>query len=172
MRWDSVRFAGLSIAAAGLLLAGTTVVRAEEPRQGGTFVWGMSSEMNILDPHATCSWYTTNAIHNMFEGLVMLDLADPEAKRATLRPAIAKSWERSEDGTTYVFQIRENVAFHDGTMVDAEVVKWNYDRFMNADAPQYYDNGCGLHGLLHALDRVGGRDRRDGGHHYPHPAQL
>ena len=120
-------------------LVATTSAAADAPRQGGTFVWGMSSEMNILDPHATCSWYTTNAIHNMFEGLVMLDLTDRNAKAAQLRPAIAKSWERSDDGTVYTFQIRENVTFHDGTRVDAAVVKWNYDRFFDNTAPQFYE---------------------------------
>ena len=140
------QFLGIAIVAGGLAVAGATAAQAEEPRQGGTFVWGMSSEMNILDPHATCSWYTTNAIHNMFEGLVMLDLADPEAKSAKLKPAIAESWERSEDGTVYTFQIREGVRFHDGTSVDADVVKWNYDRFFNKDAPQFYDTAAAFMG--------------------------
>ena len=138
------RFLGLAIIAGGL--AGAGAAGAEEPRQGGTFVWGMSSEMNILDPHATCSWYTTNAIHNMFEGLVMLDLADPEAKSAKLKPAIAEAWEQSEDGRVYTFQIRENVTFHDGTGVDADVVKWNYDRFFDSEAPQFYDTAAAFMG--------------------------
>ena len=141
------RFLGCAIVAGSLAVAGATATAgAEEPRQGGTFVWGMSSEMNILDPHATCSWYTTNAIHNMFEGLVMLDLADPEAESAKLKPAIAEAWERSEDGTVYTFQIRENVKFHDGTSVDAEVVKWNYDRFFDKEAPQFYATAAAFMG--------------------------
>jgi peptide/nickel transport system substrate-binding protein len=137
MRLGFLRYLACAVILAGL--SATTGVAAEEPRRGGTFVWGMSSEMNILDPHATCSWYTTNAIHNMFEGLVMLDLSDPDAKAAKLRPAIAKSWSQSDDGTVYTFQIRENVKFHDGKSVDADVVKWNYDRFFDNTQPQFFE---------------------------------
>ena len=92
---------GISLAAM-VCLGVITITKAT--RADSTFVWGMSSEMNILDPHATCSWYTTNAIHNMFEGLVMLDLTKPEATRASLKPALAESWTVSDDGLTYRFK--------------------------------------------------------------------
>ncbi len=127
-----------------MLLATEARGADEAPQRGGTFVWGMSAEMNILDPHATCSWYTTNAIHNMFEGLVMLDLTDSSAETAKLRPAIAESWEVSDDGTVYTFQIRKGVEFHDGTLVDAKAVKWNYDRFFDQDARQFLGPSVGV----------------------------
>jgi len=120
-------------------LALASGVATEAKADGGTFVWGISSEMSILDPHVACGWLTTNAIHSIFEGLVMLDLSDPDAKIAQLKPAIAESWEVSDDGTIYTFAIRENVKFHDGTMVDADVVKWNYDRFMDSGAEHAFD---------------------------------
>ncbi|MDP6843505.1 MAG: ABC transporter substrate-binding protein, partial [Rhodospirillales bacterium] len=131
------RLLGAVAIAGSLAFAGgaATEVKAE----GGTFVWGMSSEMSILDPHVACGWLTTNAIHSIFEGLVMLDLSDPDAKNASLKPAIAKSWEVNDDGTVYTFAIRENVKFHDGTAVDADVVKWNYDRFMDSGAAHAFD---------------------------------
>ncbi len=134
---------GISLAAM-VCLGVITITKAT--RADSTFVWGMSSEMNILDPHATCSWYTTNAIHNMFEGLVMLDLTKPEATRASLKPALAESWTVSDDGLTYRFKLREGVKFHDGTSFDAQAAKWNYDRFMDKDAPQFYDQAAGFMG--------------------------
>jgi len=134
------RLLGALAIAGSLAFSGGAATDAKA--EGGTFVWGMSSEMSILDPHVACGWLTTNAIHSMFEGLVMLDLSDPNAKSAKLKPAIAKSWETSDDGTVYTFAIRENVRFHDGTPVDANVVKWNYDRFMASDAEHAFDQAA------------------------------
>lgn len=122
---DSLAFAG----------GAATDAKAE----GCTFVWGLLSEMSILDPHVACGWLTTNAIHSIFEGLVMLDLTDANVKSAQLKPAIAESWTVNDDGTFYNFAIRENVRFHDGTSVDADVVKWNYDRFMDTGAEHAFD---------------------------------
>ena len=131
------RLLGALAIAGSLAFAGGAATDAKA--EGGTFVWGMSSEMSILDPHVACGWLTTNAIHSIFEGLVMLDLSDASATSAKLKPAIAKSWTESDDGTVYTFAIRENVKFHDGTMVDADVVKWNYDRFMDTGAAHAFD---------------------------------
>ncbi len=138
MRIRIVRRALACVAVAGALAFGATA-SSDASAKGGTFVWGMSSEMSVLDPHVACGWLTTNAIHSIFEGLVMLDLTDADAESAKLKPAIAKSWEVSDDGTVYTFAIRENVKFHDGTTVDADVVKWNYDRFMDSGAEHAYD---------------------------------
>ncbi|WP_074463616.1 nickel ABC transporter substrate-binding protein [Cellulosilyticum sp. I15G10I2] len=42
-------------------------------------------------------------------------------------PALAKSWEISEDGTIYTFKLREDVIFSDGEKFNAEAVKANFD---------------------------------------------
>lgn len=39
-------------------------------------------------------------------------------------PAIAQSWEVSDDGLVYTFHIRPGVVFWDGTPCDAKAVKW------------------------------------------------
>ena len=50
-----------------------------------------------------------------------------------LEPALATSWTVSEDGKKISFQLREGVAFSDGTAFDAEVAKWNLERWMGKD---------------------------------------
>lgn len=53
-------------------------------------------------------------------------------------PGLAKSWEVSDDGTTWTLQLQEGVTFHDGTPFNAEAVKWNFDRWRLTSHPQHY----------------------------------
>ena len=57
---------------------------------------------------------------NMYETLV--DVKDGE-----IVPALAESWEVSDDGLTYTFKLKENVKFSDGSAFNAESVKLNFD---------------------------------------------
>jgi peptide/nickel transport system substrate-binding protein len=41
---------------------------------------------------------------------------------------LATSWEISEDGLSYVFQLAEGVSFHDGSAFGADDVVWTFDR--------------------------------------------
>ncbi|WP_108658280.1 ABC transporter substrate-binding protein [Acuticoccus kandeliae] len=45
-------------------------------------------------------------------------------------PALAESWEVSEDGKTITFHLRPNVTFTDGTPWNAEAMTWNLERWM------------------------------------------
>ena len=47
-----------------------------------------------------------------------------------LFPGLAESWEWDDAGTMLTLTIREGVTFHDGSMLDANVVKANLDRLM------------------------------------------
>ncbi|WP_353626457.1 ABC transporter substrate-binding protein [Bacillus sp. JCM 19041] len=47
-----------------------------------------------------------------------------------LSPGLATNWEPSEDGLSYVFELREGVKFHDGTDFNAEAVKINFERWL------------------------------------------
>ncbi len=39
-----------------------------------------------------------------------------------IEPALAESWEISEDGTEYTFYLREDVVFHNGEPFNADAV--------------------------------------------------
>ena len=80
----------------------------------GTFVFAASSDPKTLDPAFAQDGESFRVSRQIFEGLVGVQegSADPE-------PLLAESWEQSEDGRTYTFQLREGVTFHDGTAFDA-----------------------------------------------------
>ncbi len=52
----------------------------------------------------------------------LLDLADDG-----FSPALAESWDISEDGLVYTFHIRDGMKFSDGEILDANAIKANFD---------------------------------------------
>jgi len=65
---------------------------------------------------------------NVFEGLTRFG---PDG---SVNPGLAASWDISEDGLRYTFNLREGVAFHDGTAMDAEDVVFSLDRARAEDS--------------------------------------
>ncbi|MGI9355020.1 MAG: ABC transporter substrate-binding protein [Rhizobiaceae bacterium] len=84
---------------------------------------GMVLEPPHLDPTAGAPAAIDEVVYaNVFEGLTRIN-ANGEVK-----PALAESWEISEDGKTYTFKLRSGVKYHDGSDFDAEDVKFALDR--------------------------------------------
>ncbi|MCF4099214.1 ABC transporter substrate-binding protein [Maritalea sp. P4.10X] len=125
-------FVAASIAALGLFPA-LTSAHAQTPED--VLVVGQIAEPKSLDPAAVTAVNDFRILVNLYEGLVRY-------KSGTLEvaPALAESWEISEDGTEYTFNLREGVTFHDGTPFNAEAVKFNFDRMLNEDHP-YHNTG-------------------------------
>ena len=58
----------------------------------------------------------------IYETLVNLDTKTEPV------PCLAKSWQVSNDGRTYIFDLREKIYFHDGTPFDAQAVAENFNK--------------------------------------------
>lgn len=132
-----------SSAAAGLVGfqgIGGFAVAGETPKQGGTIVFGMDGEPDILDPHACGGWHTSRVVLQMYDQLVEHDLTSPWQNGAPSKivPSLAESWEISPDSIEYTFTLRPGIKFHDGTPFDADVVKFNFDRIWNPDFEYFY----------------------------------
>ena len=117
---------------AGLLALGGCAPAGEGPGTptaarsvpSGEFVFANAAAAPTLDPATVNILETSRIGAQMLEGLVS---ADPSTGEAV--PALARSWETSEDGLTYTFDLRRDVRFHDGTALDAAAVCANFERW-------------------------------------------
>ncbi|MDO5503268.1 MAG: ABC transporter substrate-binding protein, partial [Actinomycetia bacterium] len=75
-----------------------------------TFIFGAAGEPKLFDPFYASDGETFRITRQIYEQLL-----DFEPGEATTAPGLAESYEGSEDGLTWTFQIREGVKFHDGT---------------------------------------------------------
>lgn len=62
----------------------------------------------------------------VFNSLVVLD-----EELRPLKPDLAQSWEISEDGKTFVFKLRDDVYWHDGTKFTSRDVKFSFEARMD-----------------------------------------
>lgn len=108
-----------------LVLGGTTL--AQEPQQGGTLNVGIVSDPVTLDPTFMASFFELSAQYLIHEPLLHLT-ADLE-----IEPGLAESY-KVEGDVVYTFTLRERLTFHDGTPLDAEAVKANFDRMLDPEA--------------------------------------
>lgn len=81
-----------------------------------------TGDIQTLDPAFADTANDQHILPNIFETLVELDFD------LSIKPALAESWEVSDDGTIYTFHLRKGVKFHDGTEMDAQAVKFSFDR--------------------------------------------
>src|SRR5680860_174368 len=79
-----------------------------------------------LDPHSAYDYRSVMAILGAYEGLISL----VEDKTDEFEGVVAESWESNDDQSVWTFTIRPGVTFHDGTPVDAEAVRLNFERFL------------------------------------------
>ncbi|WP_173931531.1 ABC transporter substrate-binding protein [Chelativorans sp. Marseille-P2723] len=118
------RFSTMLGAAMVLLATSTAALSARTD-----LVLGVVLEPPHLDPTAGAAAAIDEIVYaNIFEGLTRI------GPSGQVMPALAESWEISEDGKTYTFHLREGVTFHDGTTFDAEDVKFTLERAMAEDS--------------------------------------
>ena len=94
---------------------------------GGTLRVGLSADPAELDPaktSLTAAWHVIEHVYNTLVGT-----------NAALEPvpALAESWDISEDGLTYTFHIRQGVTFHNGRALVANDVKYTYERIQDPE---------------------------------------
>jgi peptide/nickel transport system substrate-binding protein len=117
------RIAALCLAA--LALAGIGTGAPAAGAAPATLTVGLDQEPPTLDPQASPSAVTFQIITDVTEDLLYQDL------NGRLLPWLATAYKASPDGKSFTFTLRRDAKFSDGAPVDAEAVKWNFDRIVN-----------------------------------------
>ncbi len=122
----AARFAAANVVA-GLLVAGFLVLPlACAPAGERTHLVLLTEGIPpTLDPVAALDSRVDNPIINLYSALVQYTPGTTE-----LHPDLAESYKVSEDGRRYVFTLRDDARFHDGTPVLAEDVEYTIERML------------------------------------------
>lgn len=96
----------------------------EESRYGGTLTF-LEYQFPTCFYAGGSGYYPVATILNQVAD--KLTYQDPHTRE--IHPWLAESWDVSEDATEYVFRLREDVTFSDGTPLTADVVAANFDHF-------------------------------------------
>lgn len=98
----------------------------ETAETSGDLTVDLASAPVSLDPHAANDGNSLYVMNAMYDTLVQMN------KDLEIEPGLAESLEQIED-TVWEAKIREGVTFHDGSPLNAEVVKANLDRVRDPD---------------------------------------
>ncbi|MBD1552610.1 ABC transporter substrate-binding protein [Pseudomonas typographi] len=97
-----------------------------QPVSGGTLRFAISEVVKCLDTVQYADRAAGAIAQQYFENLVFQD------EHGQIHPWLAASWKVSDDGLTYVFTLRQDKVFSDGTPFNAEAVKANIDYILQS----------------------------------------
>ena len=147
--------AAAALAAAACASGSGTPPPGSVPKSGGTLSVAIGGDMVYADPALVSDDSSMLVAAQVVEGLVGLKpgtVSEVVPVLASDLPAI------SPDGLTYTFKIRTGVKFQDGTDLNAEAVKSNYDRWQGFPKGDLQD-----HATYYAAAFGGFGDERRGG---------
>jgi peptide/nickel transport system substrate-binding protein len=129
LRYDRRHLMRMGAAGGALLAGGRWLTDPQHSvfaqADSGQLVISMFLEPTTLDPAQQVWVPGIVVLKNIIEPLIDLD----DAGEAV--PRLAESWEVSDDGTEWTWTLKEGITFHDGTPLDAEAVKFSFDRIMD-----------------------------------------
>ncbi|MFE2429850.1 ABC transporter substrate-binding protein [Streptomyces sp. NPDC059373] len=119
----------ISVAATACSSSGQDSAGNSSPHSGGHLTFALASDPICIDPQQAGN---NDAIYPARQ--LVDSLTDQDPKTGKIVPWLAKSWEVSKDATTFTFHLRTGATFSDGTRVDAQAVKDNFDGIVKLGA--------------------------------------
>jgi peptide/nickel transport system substrate-binding protein len=120
-------------------------------RDPGALVVAEAADVISLDPVRVTDNESIQVGELLFEGLVGWKPGTTD-----IEPRLATDWRVSPDGRTWTFHLRDHVAFHDGSPMDAEAVVFSFERLLDPQHPSFIgaDTGQYWRTLLHDVEQV------------------
>ena len=126
---------------------------ANNPVIGGTLIFGRGGDSVGLDPAHEEDGESFKVCENIYDTLVQY-----RDESAEVEPALAESWESSDDGLTWTFHLRRGVKFHDGTPFNADAALFSLNRQHNPNHPFHKVGGTPIYwsdtGLANIVDKI------------------
>lgn len=123
-----MRLFAYAVATLLALVAGTSLLQAEEPVRGGTLIFGINSgDPPTYDCHQSALFPIIHLLTPHYSNLLKIDTVH----YPKLIGDLATSWTVADDARAYTFKLHPNVKFHDGSAFSSEDVKASYDRIRN-----------------------------------------
>ena len=117
--------AAILVVCATACSTGTRVDLGDE--SSGNLIAAIAGEPDQLDPHRTSAYFSFEVLENVFDTLVEPD------ENLQMRPALAESWEVSDDQLIWTFHLRDGVRWHDGSPLTAQDVVYSYRRIIDEE---------------------------------------
>lgn len=108
----------------GLVAAAALAVAATAAQAQTTIRIGLNEDPDVLDPTLARTYVGRIVFASLCDKLFDID------EKLNLVPQLALSHETLDGGKTVIINLRPNVKFHDGEMMDAEAVKFSLDRHL------------------------------------------
>ena len=133
-----------AVLAAALGAALLPAAAQDTPVKGGTLVVARAADVVLWDPK-----FTNDNDSLWAQGQIFTTLLQNSADGTELQPALAESYEFSEDSKEFTFKLKA-ASFCDGTPITAEDVKFSFDRAIEADSGVSWQFAAGM--VVEAVD--------------------
>ncbi len=119
-----------------MLLAAVVVAAFASPASSAILTMCTEGSPEVFNPQLTNNGVTANVLSQIYDGLVSVNGTD-----LSIEPALAQSWDISEDGRTYRFNLRRGVnwqansSFTPSRPLNADDVVFTFARMMDKNHP-------------------------------------
>jgi peptide/nickel transport system substrate-binding protein len=111
------------MAGGAVLAAGPGGFAEAQRAQRRVLVVASGADVPDLDPHLGTGYAPSAFYRNLYETLVRVEGNPPR-----VIPSLADSWTMSPDGMEYVFRLNPAARFNDGSPVNAEAIRYSFNR--------------------------------------------
>src|SRR5262245_59655477 len=123
-------FRSVAIACILAAIAGGAT-HAQSPKTGGILKFAVVAEPPSTDCHAVNTFAFIHPARAHYSTLLTFKDSLTDLR---IVGDLATGWEVAPDGLAYIFKLRDNVKFHDGSPLTSEDVKASYERIINPPA--------------------------------------
>jgi ABC-type transport system substrate-binding protein len=106
------------------------------------FKYNLGQEPTTLNPLSSTDYYAS-----IVQGYVVEGMAERDKETYEWKPLLAESWEKSKDGLSFTFNLRDGLKWQDGKPLTTEDIKFTFEAIMDpknkyktAHSKPYFEN--------------------------------